>query len=66
MKGYGMPSTGERVQLRKDIPKDQLVKGELGRVVLAYPNGIVEVEFFDAAGARKALITCRPEDVAPA
>lgn len=56
----------DRVALRRDFPKDNLAAGEVGRVVLAYPNGIVEVEFLDAAGARKALITCRPEDVAPA
>jgi hypothetical protein len=34
--------------------------------VLAYPNGILEVEFLDVAGARKALVTCRPGEVAPA
>jgi hypothetical protein len=60
------PAMGQRVALRRDIPKDHLVAGEVGRVVLAYPNGIAEVEFLDDAGARKALITCRPEDIAPA
>ena len=57
---------GQRVALLKPFPKDLLVAGEVGRIVLAYPNGICEVEFADAAGARKALITCRPEDIAPA
>jgi hypothetical protein len=61
-----MPRRGDQVSLRRDIPKDQLVAGNVGRVVLAYPNGIMEVEFLDAEGARKALITCRPEEVAPA
>ena len=60
------PGIGTRVALRRPFPKDSLVAGEVGRVVLAYPNGIAEVEFLDGAGARKALITCRPEDIAPA
>jgi hypothetical protein len=59
-------TTGARVALARDFPKDNLVAGEVGRVVLAYPNGIVEVEFSDGMGARKALITCRPGDVIPA
>ena len=61
-----MASPGDRVALQRDLPKDGLNRGDVGSVVLAYPNGVVEVEFLDEAGARKALITCKPADVAPA
>ncbi len=57
---------GDRVALQRDLPKDGLARGDVGSVVLAYPNGVMEVEFLDAAGARKALITCRPDDVTSA
>lgn len=60
------PRIGDRIALRTPRPRDDLAAGAVGRVVLAYPGGIMEVEFLDAAGARKALITCRPDDVIPA
>ena len=56
---------GAKIQLLRDSPKDQLQKGEMGRVVLAYPNGIIEAEFLDGAGARKALLTLRPGEYRP-
>ncbi len=56
----------DRVALKRDVPKDSLKAGDVGRIVLAYPNGIVEVEFLDEAGARKALVTLRPEEIQPA
>jgi len=57
--------SGTKVQILKDSPKDSLVAGTIGRVVLAYPNGIVEVEFLDEKGARRALITLRPGEFIP-
>jgi hypothetical protein len=48
------------VKLLKDSPKDGLSAGAVGKVVLAYPNGIVEVEFLGSDGARAALLTLRP------
>lgn len=52
--------SGSRVKLLKDSPKDGLSAGAVGKVVLAYPNGIVEVEFLGSDGARAALLTLRP------
>ena len=57
--------SGTKVQLLRDSPKDQLQKGEVGRVVLAYPNGIVEVEFLGGDGKRKALLTLRSGEFRP-
>jgi hypothetical protein len=57
--------SGTKVLLLRDAPRDQLAKGEVGRVVLAYPNGIVEVEFFDGAGVRRALLTLKPGEFRP-
>ncbi len=53
----------ETVVLNRDLPEHGLRAGDLGAVVEVYGAGGIEVEFVQAAGQTKALITLRPGDL---
>ena len=52
----------ETVVLNRDLPAHGLRAGDLGAVVEVYPDG-VEVEFVQASGATKALVTLKASDL---
>ncbi len=55
----------DTVVLNRDLPDQQLQKGDLGAVVQVYEPDGVEVEFVSAAGKTEALVTLRESDVRP-
>jgi len=44
------------VALTVDLPSDQLVRGQVGTVVMEHSADVVEVEFSDTNGATYALL----------
>jgi hypothetical protein len=53
----------ETVVLDRDLSEHGLRAGDLGAVVEIYGTDGVEVEFVQAAGQTKALVTLRTEDL---
>jgi hypothetical protein len=53
----------EAVVLRRDILEEGLRAGDLGAVVEVYGENGLEVEFVQASGQTKALVTLRTSDV---
>ena len=51
------------VVLVRDRPNEGLKAGDLGAVVHVYSAGAVEVEFVDAAGRTRTLVTLSVADV---
>ena len=47
------------VALTVDVPEKQLVRGQVGTVVMEHAPDAVEVEFIDDQGATYALLTLR-------
>lgn len=55
---------GDLVALREDRPASGLEKGDVGAVVLVYPDGAgYAVEFVDHQGATLALLDLTPAEV---
>jgi hypothetical protein len=55
----------DTVVLRRDMPEHGLRAGDLGAVVEIYGKDGLEVEFVQASGQTKALVTLKPTDVRP-
>ncbi len=55
----------ELVVLKEDRPEYGLKAGDVGVVVLAYPDGAYEVEFVDNEGHTVALLTLGERELAP-
>jgi hypothetical protein len=53
----------DTVVLNRDLPEQGLQAGDLGAVVEVYEGGGVEVEFVQASGETKAVITLELKDV---
>ena len=53
----------DTVVLNRDLPKQDLRKGDLGAVVHVYPPDGLEVEFVTASGRTEALVTLQEIDV---
>jgi hypothetical protein len=53
----------ELVALKKDLPDHALRKGDVGTVVEVYDAENVEVEFVEASGDTRALLTLSSKDV---
>jgi hypothetical protein len=53
----------EIVALAKDIPEHRLRVGDVGTVVEIYDTRGIEVEFVEASGHTRALLTLAPADV---
>jgi hypothetical protein len=53
----------ELVALKADLPDHGLRKGDVGTVVEVYDAENVEVEFVDASGDTRALLTLSSKDV---
>jgi Domain of unknown function (DUF4926) len=53
----------DTVVLNRDLPEHGLQAGDLGAVVEVYEGGGVEVEFVQASGETKAVITLELKDV---
>jgi hypothetical protein len=53
----------ETVVLNRDLPEHGLRAGDLGAVVELYGPDGVEVEFVQASGQTKALVTLKPSDL---
>jgi len=53
----------ETVVLNRDLPEHGLCAGDLGAVVELYGPDGVEVEFVQASGQTKALVTLKPSDL---
>jgi hypothetical protein len=53
----------DTVVLRRDIPEHGLRAGDLAAVVEIYGEQGLEVEFVQASGQTKALVTLRTDDV---
>jgi len=53
----------DTVVLRRDMPEHGLRAGDLGAVVDFYGNGGLVVEFVQASGQTKALVTLTTNDV---
>ena len=53
----------DTVVLNRDVPEHGLRAGDLGAVVELYGADGVEVEFVQASGQTKALVTLRPVDL---
>jgi Domain of unknown function (DUF4926) len=53
----------DTVVLNHDLPTHGLRAGDLGAVVEVYGSDGVEVEFVQASGQTKALVTLRAEDL---
>ena len=52
----------DSVALLKDLPKENLWRGQVGAVVEVYNNGeAFEVEFVDRKGRTYGLLTLRPD-----
>jgi hypothetical protein len=57
------PQELECVVLKRDLPEFRLVAGNIGTVVLVYPQDALEVEFVDREGDTVALLTILDRDV---
>ena len=55
----------DTVVLNRDLPERGLRVGDLGAVVELYGADGVEVEFVQASGQTKALVTLRSADLRP-
>jgi hypothetical protein len=55
----------DTVVLRRDMPEHGLRAGDLGAVVEIYGKDGLEVEFVQASGQTKALVTLKPTDIRP-
>jgi hypothetical protein len=56
----------DTVILTRDVKEKNLEKGDVGAVVVVYKNGTsYEVEFVEADGRTKALLTLMPNDINP-
>jgi hypothetical protein len=53
----------DTVVLRRDMPEHGLRAGDLGAVVEVYGQDGLEVEFVQASGRTKALVTLKTYDV---
>ena len=53
----------ETVVLNHDVPEHALRAGDLGAVVELYEGDAVEVEFVQASGQTKALVTLRSAEL---
>ncbi|MEE9493354.1 MAG: DUF4926 domain-containing protein [Gammaproteobacteria bacterium] len=53
----------DTVVLNKDIPENNLKKGDLGAVVEIYEPDGIEVEFVMGSGKTRALITLKNKDI---
>ena len=53
----------DTVVLKHDLPNHGLRAGDLGAVVEVYGSEGVEVEFVQASGQTKAMVTLRAEDL---
>ena len=53
----------DTVVLRRDMPEHGLRAGDLGAVVEVYGQDGLEVEFVQASGRTKALVTLKAKDV---
>jgi len=53
----------DTVVLNRDLPGHGLRAGDLGAVVELYEPDGVEVEFVQASGQTKALVTLKPTDL---
>jgi uncharacterized protein DUF4926 len=53
----------DTVVLRRDMPEHGLRAGDLGAVVEVYGHDGLEVEFVQASGRTKALVTLKTKDV---
>jgi len=53
----------DTVVLRRDMPEHGLRAGDLGAVVEVYGQDGLEVEFVQASGRTKALVTLKTKDV---
>jgi hypothetical protein len=53
----------DTVVLNKDIPENNLKKGDLGAVVEIYEPDGIEVEFIMGSGKTRALITLKNKDI---
>ena len=53
----------DTVVLNRDLPEHGLRAGDLGAVVELYREDAVEVEFVQASGHTKALVTLPPSDL---
>lgn len=55
----------DMVVLDRDLPDEQLRRGDLGTVVELYPPHGLEVEFLAGTGRTKAVVTLADDDVRP-
>ena len=65
---YNTPPIAELqvVELTADLPEHALHSSDRGTVVMVYGNGEgYEVEFIDAEGFTRALLTLKPDQVRP-
>jgi len=53
----------DAVVLRRDVPEHGLRAGDLGAVVETYGEHHLEVEFVQASGRTRALVTLKTDDV---
>jgi hypothetical protein len=53
----------DTVVLNRDLPEHGLRAGDLGAVVELYGADALEVEFVQASGRTKALLTLKPSDL---
>jgi uncharacterized protein DUF4926 len=56
----------DTVVLRRDVPENSLVAGDVGAVVHSYQDGgVFEVEFVTAEGQTIGLLTLSASDIRP-
>jgi hypothetical protein len=55
----------DTVVLRRDMPEHGLRAGDVGAVVEIYEDHGLEVEFVQASGQTKALVTLKTNDIRP-
>ncbi len=53
----------DTVVLEKDLPNNELKKGDIGAVVETYKPDGLEVEFVTGAGKTQAIVTLKVDDV---
>ncbi len=51
------------VALLEDLPKEGLVRGQVGTVVEEWTPGVYEVEFADDKGRTYAMVALKPEQL---
>jgi hypothetical protein len=51
------------VALLEDLPKEGLVRGQVGTVVESWAPGVYEVEFSDDSGRAYAMVALRAEQL---